>query len=158
MKCVFLIYINLYKTNKKRRVDETRRRGCVRCGERKREKNYWGKPTNRETKLWCEGMCICVCVCVCVCVYVCVRVGSYRAYLFHLLHSFSSQLMAFPWGKREIPETTHCTGRLCCVHTGHNTLRRNRRLCRELHTACRKQNDVAFEKKKQEKKTVEWKW
>lgn len=28
-------------------------------------------------------------------------VGSYHPYLFHLLHSFSSSLMAFPWGKKD---------------------------------------------------------
>lgn len=45
------------------------------------------KAANTETKLWCKG--------------VCGGVWSSRPYLFHLLHSFSSPLMAFPWGKRD---------------------------------------------------------
>ncbi len=88
-------------------VDERKKaRICETWGDTKKD---WGKAANTETMLWCEG--------------VCGGVGCYRPYLFHLLHSFSSPLMAFPWGRRD--SRNHAVYRptpLCSHETQYTTV------------------------------------
>lgn len=108
--------------------------------ERERKMTETKQPTQRQS---C-GVRVCVCVCVRVSVSVSMCVcgggGSYRPYLFHLLHSFSSPLMAFPWGRRDSRNHKLYRQTLLCSHETQYTT------ATEAHTAtalCRKSHTTA---------------